>query len=193
MARRSSRWLPLELLWLLAMVVVVLLVVFRGALLRKLMPVPVEPPPVVQSPIVEPQPTATALEVKPQRFPVAGAAGFFVIVNLDGSSSLEDPAGTVTKLSDAGKLTPETELVRKLLTNITETPETKTIGQLIVLETGVVDVPKEALITYVGKDNLVVLAADGSSKVYHVDGRIEQRARTSVPRLTPSGTKEVVK
>lgn len=138
---------------------------------------------------VVPHPTATSsVPPTPQRFPVAGAAGFFVVLNADGSSSLEDPTGKVIKLADANTRTPETELAARLLANVTSSrPDVKTtVGQLIVLEQGVVDVPKDALITFMDKDKLVVMAKDGTSTVYHVDGRVEPRERkpTAVPTAT---------
>lgn len=144
-----------------------------------------EEKPAVTSPVVTP---VVPPPVVPQRFPVSGAAGFFVILNADGSSSLEDPSGKIVKLADANKQTPETELASRLLANVKNPrPDTKTaVGQLIVLEEGVVDVPKDALITFMDKDKLVVLATDGTSTVYHVDGRVERRERK--PKAIPAAT-----
>ncbi len=156
----------------------------------------VVPEPVVQeeAPVpVVPHAVATPTPVQPQRFPVSGAAGFFVILNADGSSSLEDPSGKVIKLADANKQTPETELASRLLANaLSSKPDVKTaVGQLIVLEQGVVDVPKDALITFMDKDKLVVMATDGISTVYHVDGRVERRERKPKAEPTATNTKGV--
>jgi hypothetical protein len=154
--------------------------------------IPEEPPVVTAVPHPVATPSAS-LPVQPQRFPVAGAAGFFVVLNTDGSSSLEDPTGKVIKLADANTRTPETELAARLLANATGSrPDVKTtVGQLIVLEQGVVDVPKDALITFMDKDKLVVLAKDGTSTVYHVDGRVEPRERKPAAVPTATNTKGV--
>lgn len=130
-----------------------------------------------------PEITAPVVPAKSQRIPVTGAPGFVVIVHPDGASELEDAAGVRTPLTPADA-TPLAVVPSK------PQPEPKTtVGQLIVLDRGIVDVPKDSLITFTGEDNLVVLNADGSSTVYRTDGRIERRARKSSPPI-PDSDKE---
>lgn len=114
-----------------------------------------------------------------RRVPVSGAAGFFVVINPDGSSYMEAPDGKQTKLTDPDPATaPDDSVVDKVVGRMT-TPLRKTeVGQLIVCDRGVVDVPKGAIITFVGTDKVVTHNPDGSSTAYFTDGRVVQRDRT---------------
>ena len=52
------------------------------------------------------------------------------------------------------------------------------LGQLVVCDTGVVAIPKNSVVTFIGRDKVVVLNPDGSSTVFNTDGRVEQRVRS---------------
>lgn len=124
---------------------------------------------------VVPVPIAAVL----RRLPVAGAEGYWIVVHQDGSSFLESPDGSQRQLTEPGDKNPETpeaDLIAKRL----EKAETKRqgIGQLVVCDVGVVDVPKDAVITFVGRDKVVTLdPVGGSSIIYYTDGRVERRGR----------------
>lgn len=130
-------------------------------------PIPIaknEPPPVAAKPVEPPAPPG------PKRMPVGGQEGFFVVINLDGSSYLEAPDGTKTKLAEAGPvLIPPREVV-------VGPPPRKPIGQLVVCDAGVVDVPRDAVITLIGKDKVVTHDESGAT-TYYTDGRVERRSR----------------
>src|SRR5262245_41414042 len=118
----------------------------------------------------------------PRRIPVAGAEGFSIVIFPDGTSQLESPTGKRTNLVDrafAGMPT-EAALFQQLnakLMGPRPQPRRTTLEQLIVLDEGVVDIPRDAVVTFTAKDRLVALHADGTSMVHYVDGRIEVRAR----------------
>lgn len=121
---------------------------------------------------------------KPRRLPVTGAAGYVVVLNPDGTSYLEGPKGDKTQLVDRtfAKMPSERELeerIRKRLLRPTPaTPKREAVvGQLVVLDEGVIDVPQDALVTYTGPDRLVALNPDGTATVYWADGRTEVRDR----------------
>jgi len=115
----------------------------------------------------------------PRRMPVAGAPGYWVVVNTDGSSYLEGPDGQRTALAAAGPSVPEQRVADAIAKRLAKTPEKrKGLGQLVVCDSGVVDVPKDAIITFVGVDKVVTLDPnDGSSTAHYVDGRVQRRER----------------
>lgn len=119
----------------------------------------------------------------PRRLPVAGAPGFYVVVNPDGTSYLERPDGVRQVLVDSllARTPDPREVERRIRAKMeaADRPKAKReLGQVIVLDKGVVDVPKGAVVTFVGSDRAVVLDDDGvSSTVYHADGRVEKRDR----------------
>lgn len=134
--------------------------------------------------LLQPVPSAQAgKRNQTRRMPVAGAPGFFIVVNPDGTSYLEKPSGQRQVLVDAAQAAvpdPGTLALRvKEKMEEVSRPKPKTeIGQLVVLDRGVVDVPKGAVITFTGPDRAVVLNEDGiSSTVFHSDGRVERRER----------------
>ncbi len=114
-----------------------------------------------------------------RRLPVAGTSGYTVILRPDGFSELEAPDGTRTLLTEASHstATDSIDLARITARLNRKVPRRAEDGQLIVLEKGVVDVPKEAMIVYIGPDYLVTRDEAGDSIAYHVDGRVERRAR----------------
>lgn len=126
----------------------------------------------------EPAPTTP---VRPRRLPIAGAEGYFVVIHPDGTSFLETPDNQMQPLVDAAtaRMPIDRDLEARLRLRLNEIirPKRSGLGQLIVLEHGVVDVPQDAVITYQGKDRLVVLNGDGTSTVYHADGKVETRER----------------
>lgn len=121
-------------------------------------------------------------EEQPRRVPVAGSDGYTVVLNPDGTSYLEGPDGKKTQLVDRtfARTPSEKELeerIRKRLQRPAPAPRKAAVGQLVVLDEGVVDVPRDALITYTGPDRLVALTPDGTATVYWADGRTEIRDR----------------
>jgi hypothetical protein len=111
----------------------------------------------------------------PRRLPVAGREGSFLVVEADGSSYLEEPGGRRTMLAEAATDAAAGDVVRKVVERA-KAPRREP-GQLVVLDRGVVDVPKDAVITFVGRDRVVALDTDGSASVYHADGRVEHESR----------------
>ncbi len=108
-----------------------------------------------------------------QRIPVAGQTGYSIVVAQDGSSYLEGPGGKkIRELLPPGESPAAipVDIVKKL----SVTPK-QSLGQLIVCDKGVIDVPKDAIITFIGDDRVVTHSPNGVSVVYHVDGRIERR------------------
>lgn len=126
----------------------------------------------------------------PRRLPVAGSAGAVVVLEPDGSSYLESGDGPPIPLADAADPvapTVDEALVAKLAARLEAAP--RAAGRLVVLEKGVVEVPRDAVVTYLGEDRLVVHAPDGASTTYHVDGRIVARGRSArVLPPTPTGS-----
>lgn len=125
------------------------------------------------------EPPAVANEGQvPRRIAVTGAPGFFVVIGPDGASYIESPDGARKKLADADR-GPEKVSSEPVFSKVMKRLEQKKagLGQLVVCDEGVVDVPKGAIITFVGKDKVVTHNADGSSTVYFTDGRIVQRDR----------------
>jgi uncharacterized protein YjdB len=131
------------------------------------------------------QPGVPALEIAPRQLPVAGAPGFFVVLKRDGSSELLDPEGKRTPLAAPGKMLDKdvTQIQKAVAAQLNKPAKKVAVGQLVVLEKGVVDVPKDAIITYLDTDRLITLATDGSSTVYKVDGSVETRERPGRPVL----------
>jgi hypothetical protein len=139
---------------------------------------PVVPPP----PPDLPDPVPPAPE-PPKRLRVSGSDGFWVVINPDGSGHLERPDGSRTPLAVKGELgpPPAEAVVRKIERRLMAHGRPaikKEVGHLIVCDDGVVDVPKDAVITFVGRDKVVTHAADGSSVVYYTDGRVDRRDRS---------------
>jgi hypothetical protein len=118
-------------------------------------------------------------EAPTRRVPVAGRKGHWVVFEPDGSSYLEAPDGTRTRLASAAEGPPPPPPPQRA------TPERRP-GQLVVCDEGVVDVPKNAVITLVAADKVVTHEPDGSSVTYFTDGRVERRGRDRRP--TPPGT-----
>ena len=116
-----------------------------------------------------------------RRLPVAGAAGYYVVIRPDGTSELHTPEG-VQPLVDAttAALPSEDELARRLAeaeARRAARPQVKkALGQVVVLDQGVVDLPADAALVFAGPDKAVALLPDGTSAVYHADGRVEPRA-----------------
>lgn len=116
---------------------------------------------------------------------VAGNEGYAVVMNPDGSSYLEAPDGKRTELTKPGR--PDDDAAEKAVTKKLEEvrPKKVGIGQLIVTDTGVVDIPKDAIVTFVGRDKVVTHEPDGTSNVYFVDGRVVRQARGDKSGRTP--------
>lgn len=144
---------------------------------------PVSPAPTGEPPVSVPTPRPPTPPVKrdwPRRYAVSGAAGFFVVINQDGSSYMEKPDGSRQQLAEAGSMDQGVRAeaaVTRALERAQQAPAKATVGQLVVCDTGVVDVPMDAVITFVGSDKVVTLNQDGSSTAYYTSGRIEQRDR----------------
>jgi len=123
------------------------------------------------------------LKPQPRRTLIAGAPGYSVVVNPDGTSYLDGPDGrqelvdrTQAALPDERELNKRIgERLRRSSTPVVTQKEG--LGQLVVLDDGVVDIPKGLVITFTAADRLVVLNEDGASTVYHVNGKIERRER----------------
>lgn len=129
-------------------------------------------------------PDTDAPPVRPRRLKVAGSDGYAVIVNPDGSSYLEAPDGRQTELAGPGQAEENTaKIIERKLSE--PRPKKEGLGLLIVTDTGVVDVPKDAVITFVGRDKVVTHSPDGTSKVYFVDGRVVSQARGEHNGRTP--------
>lgn len=116
------------------------------------------------------------------RLPVAGAKGYFVVV-ADGKRFLEDPDGKRQPLP-AAPAAPDTAVEKKVadrLTNPLKPPGAVRPENLYFTESGVIAVPKGGIVTYVGKDHVVVLEEVGTV-VYYTDGRDrEVRERRAKP------------
>jgi hypothetical protein len=132
------------------------------------------------SAVKEVTPPVPPLATGPRRMKVAGREGYWVVILQDGSSYLEGPDGKKETLAEAGPalVTPKPK--------VTLPAPLKPVGQLVVCDDGVVDVPLGAVITLIGKDKVVTHTEDGSSVVYYTDGRVEQRGR---PERTEVGKK----
>ena len=110
----------------------------------------------------------------PKRIPVAGVDGYEIVVYKDGSSYIEGPEGKKTQLTAPAIPDIESKIERKLQTI---KPKRTALGQLIVTDLGVVDVPNDAVITFIGRDKVVTHDQDGTSVTYYVNGRIERHVR----------------
>lgn len=118
-------------------------------------------------------PTSDHTPIGPKRMPVSGLPKHFIVVYLDGSSYLEYPDGRTEKLTDPGTTpVPEDPLARKPIPK----PDPK-LEKLIVLDKGVVNIPKDSIITFIGADRVITHDSSGSSTTYFVDGRIETRIK----------------
>lgn len=127
--------------------------------------------PAVVRPVPTPQPVRRPRppEPKPEpgsdakRFAVAGEPGTAVVVAPDGGSFLENAEGSRIVLDSA-----------------------KADSQLIVLDRGIVKVPRDAIITHTGEDHLVVHSPEGGSTAYYTNGMIRTReSAAKVMRSTP--------
>lgn len=120
---------------------------------------------------VQPDPT------QPRRLVVAGSDGYAVVMNPDGSSYLEAPDGKQTQLTEPGRL--EDDAAEKAVARKLEEvrPKKQGLGQLVVTDTGIVDIPRDAVVTLIGRDKVVTHEPDGTSRVYFVDGRVVPQAR----------------
>ena len=138
----------------------------------------VPPPKLVPTPLASKEQEKTS-----QRISVAGQPGYFIVVQEDGASYLEGPDGKkIRQLADASPRE-EIRVPQKLITNVL--PKRSSLGQLIVCDKGVVDVPVEAVITFIGVDRVVTHNPDGTSVIYHTDGKIEIRGLTERELKTP--------
>lgn len=112
----------------------------------------------------------------PRRLKVAGQDGYFIVIEADGSSVMEAPDGTKTVLTGPAAKNEDAEaaIVKKLED---ARPKRAGLGQLVVTDTGIIDIPKDAVVTFIGRDKVVTHDPDGTSVVYFVDGRVVQQAR----------------
>jgi hypothetical protein len=141
---------------------------------------PPDPPPELpvspfELPVIAPPPPPPA-PPPDRRLPIGGAKGYNVVIRPDGSAALESPDGESRSLAAAPEPTVPAPGVPPVTQERARRPED---GQIVVLEAGVVSVPRDAVITYTGRDRLVTHQGDGSSIVYHADGRVERRDRPS--------------
>lgn len=120
-------------------------------------------------------------EAPSRRMPIAGAAGFQLVIEADGSVHVHGLDGRRTLLDAVQEAEPV--LVPTVVGPPSVPAQKKEIGRLVVLDLGVVDVPIDAVITYLGEDRAVICHGDGSATVYHIDGRVEHRER--VDRRSP--------
>lgn len=118
--------------------------------------------------------TGVAEAVGPRRLGVAGRPGHAVVMLPDGSSYLETPDGTRTQLTGPQQAEADAEAAAR---RVEAARGPRRPGQLVVTETGVVDVPADAVITLIGRDKVVTHEPDGTSKVYFCDGRVVSQAR----------------
>ncbi len=101
---------------------------------------------------------------------------------------MERPDGRRTALVEADAAARTVEAAADSVGERMSPPPRKTeVGQLVVCDKGVVDVPKGAIITLVAEDKVVTREADGSSTVYHTDGRVERRDRPDRRQPESSG------
>lgn len=114
----------------------------------------------------------------PRRVPIAGAAEHSIVIYPDGSSYLEGPEGLRKQLSGPTSGDAQTvadEIARRL---DKAPPKKQGLRQLVVCERGAVNLPDDAVITFVGSDCVVAInPKSGIAAVYYIDGRIEQRNR----------------
>lgn len=184
MKRSNPKWIFVVSTVLLTASLVGVVALFTVVGVDNTTPVEDEKPelvePVTKGTVVEKREAVPVAKDLPRRLPVAGLEGYFITVNPDGSSYMEEPGGKKTPLADAGgPPTAEDVVVKRASERIAKLPQKRTgIGQLIVLDKGVIDVPKDAIITYTGPDKVVTHEADGSSTVYHVSGKVEHRERS---------------
>lgn len=147
---------------------------------------PGAPPPGPQERPPATTPTrASPAPPQPRRLTVAGSDGYAVVMNPDGSSYLEAPDGKRTELTGPGRA--EDDAAEKAVTKKLEEarPRKQGVGQLVVTDTGVVDIPRDAIVTLVGRDKVVTHEPDGTSRVYFVDGRVVRQARGERSGRTP--------
>lgn len=117
-----------------------------------------------------PPPPPEVAEVSPRRLPIGGT-GNYMAIEPDGSAYLVSSDGTRSQV-----MNPTPRPIPPTVTGRATMPQ-RIIGQIIVCDTGLVDVPKNAIVTYVGRDRVTILNDDGSSTTYFVDGHSEHWAR----------------
>lgn len=150
-------------------------------------PPPLPPPPAPTLPMTPP-PTPKApppAPPGPRKLPIAGSPGYHMVVNPDGSIHMVDPDGTKKLL--AGPVKP-VEAIEKKLKDVIDTPEPKKkgLGQLVVCDRGVIDIPTDVIVTFVGEDRVTTLNTDGTSTTYFVDGHSEHWSRDDKKSTRPS-------
>jgi hypothetical protein len=135
-----------------------------------------KPEPKIEPKPLPPREAAPAPKAGPRRLKVAGQEGYYVVIEPDGSSVMEAPDGKKTFLTGpvSKDELPEDAIVKKLEET---SPKRVGLGQLVVTDTGIVDIPKDAVVTLIGRDKVVTHGPDGTSVVYFVDGRVVRQAR----------------
>lgn len=132
---------------------------------------PENPPQIQPAPAVKP--------AADERLPVAGSPGYYVVV-VDGAAYLENPDGDRSLLAKQLMPAPAPQLFPKLL--MPQPAAAGGSGRLIVLDTGIVEVPKTGVITLIEKDYLVLHHADGTATAHYTDGRVVARKRLNSPK-----------
>ena len=118
--------------------------------------------------------------------PVSGALGYFVVTLADGSSYLEGPDGKRQPLTRAVPVIDAPGLEKKVTDKVAgpaKAPADVKPDSLYFLEKGVVAVPPGGIVTFVGKDHVVVLE-DAGTVVYYADGRhteVRERRPKNLP------------
>lgn len=134
---------------------------------------PGDDPDVAQMPTEK---TPPQVPTGPRRLPIGGSDSHHLVVESNGATYLVAPDGTRKLIVPARG--PDLTAITEAKVKNKITPERRSeLGQLIVCDEGVVDVPKDAVITFVGKDRVTVLNLDGSSTNYFVNGRSEHWSR----------------
>ena len=118
-----------------------------------------------------------------KKVPVGGAAGYHVVLAPDGTGYLEGPDGARQPLPQPPVL-PEAPALEKRVAAAVDSGKpsgpVKT-ENLYFLTQGVVAVPPGGIVTFVGKDHVVVLE-DAGTVVYYADGRGKEiRERRAKP------------
>lgn len=134
--------------------------------------------PAVPGTATGPRPPAGLLS----KTPVSGAPGYFVVRLADNSSYLEAPDGSRQALKAATAVNPALEkTVTDKVTAVAAAPVDVRPENLYFLDQGVIAVPTGAVVTFVGKDHVVVLE-DLGTVVYYADGRDKEvRERRAKP------------
>jgi len=165
--------------------------VFWGTVPSPPRPPGTRPPPRAKGPpravvFGPPLPTALFPALRTRRLPVAGFKDHFVVIDPDGTSYLEAPAGRTQLVDSTFAKTPDEQvllakLLRRLDPSSTQPAAPAEPGSLVILDAGVVGVPRDALITYTDATKLVAMNPDGTATVYYADGRTELRGARTPP------------